>query len=154
VYEVTADGLGSQNAIGAGGRYDNLVKDMGGPELGACGFALGLERIMLSAGQSQPETASQGVFIATMGQAAYEKGFKLADRIRAAGAACGVDHGSKSLKSQMRSADKMGARFVVIIGEDEIKKGAAVLRDMATKEQSEAAFDKIAEIITEKLNKG
>ncbi|MEI6863235.1 MAG: histidine--tRNA ligase, partial [Candidatus Omnitrophota bacterium] len=146
VFEVTSDSLGAQNAIGAGGRYDNLVKDMGGPDMGACGFAIGIERVLLAMGQSQEGAgACAGVFMATLGEAAYLEAFKLADRIRLKGIMCGIDHGARSLKSQMRSADKLGAKFTVIIGDDELKKGAAVLRDMATKEQSEVAFDKLAE---------
>ena len=152
VFEVTSDSLGAQNAIGAGGRYDNLVKDMGGPDMGACGFAIGIERVLLAMGPSQEGMqANAGVFMATLGEAAYLEAFKLADRIRLKGITCGIDHGARSLKSQMRSADKLGAKFTVIIGDDELKKGAAVLRDMATKEQSEVAFDKLAEELVQKL---
>jgi len=152
VFEVTSSSLGAQNAIGAGGRYDNLVKDMGGPDLGACGFAIGIERALLAIGPSEVGAASAGgVFMATIGEAAYAEAFKLANKVRLSGVACGIDHGSRSLKSQMRSADKMGARFTVIIGDDELKKGAVVLRDMTTKEQSEIAFDKLAETVAQKL---
>ncbi len=81
---------------------------------------------------------------------AYTEAFKLADILRHAGVACGIDHGARSLKSQMRSADKMGARFTVILGDDEIKKGEATLRDMATKEQVSVKFDALAGTIIEK----
>ena len=153
VFEVTSPSLGAQNAIGAGGRYDNLVKDMGAPaDLGACGFAIGVERVLLAMEPSQEGARkTAGIFMATIGEAAYLEAFKLANRIRASGIACGIDHGARSLKSQMRSADKMGAAFTVIIGEDELKKGAAVLRDMTTKEQSEVAFDRLAEELIKKL---
>ena len=151
VFEVTSDSLGAQNAIGAGGRYDNLVKDMGGPDLGACGFAIGIERAILATGPSEkPVNMAAGVFMATIGEAAYAEAFKLADMIRHKGIACGIDHGSRSLKSQMRSADKMGARFAVILGEDEIKKGEATLRDMTTKEQESVKFEELARVINDK----
>jgi len=94
-----------------------------------------------------------GVFMATIGEAAYIEAFKLADRIRRSGVVCGIDHGSRSLKSQMRSADKIGARFVVILGEDEIKKGEATLRDMATKEQISVKFEALCGTILEKAGK-
>ncbi len=153
VFEVTSDSLGAQNAVAAGGRYDNLVKDMGAAtDLGACGFAIGIERVLLAMGPSQEGArAAAGVFMATIGEAAYVEAFKLADRIRHSGIACGIDHGARSLKSQMRSADKMGAAFTVIIGDDELKKGAAVVRDMTTKEQSEVAFNKLAEELAQRL---
>jgi len=154
VFEVTSDAIGAQSAIGAGGRYDNLVKDMGGPDLGACGFAIGIERALLALGSSAEETGKpNGVFMATIGEAAYIEAFKLADRIRRSGVVCGIDHGSRSLKSQMRSADKIGARFVVILGEDEIKKGEATLRDMATKEQISVKFEALCGTILEKAGK-
>jgi len=152
VFEVTGPALGAQNAIGAGGRYDNLVKDMGGPDLGACGFAIGIERLLLSIGPSQERPSPAcGVFMATIGEAAHIEAFKLADRMRLSGVACCIDHVAKSLKSQMRSADRMGAKFTVIIGDDELKKGAVVLRDMVTKEQSEVVFDKLAEELIKKV---
>lgn len=154
VFEVTVGSIGSQNAIGAGGRYDNLVKDSGGADLGACGFAIGVERVLLAIGPSKVNGAKPvGVFMATIGEAAYLEAFKLADLLRRSGVACGIDHGSRSLKSQMRSADKMGAPFAVILGEDEIKKGEATLRDMTTKEQTSVSFGALADTITEKLRK-
>ncbi|MCX5679143.1 MAG: His/Gly/Thr/Pro-type tRNA ligase C-terminal domain-containing protein [Candidatus Omnitrophica bacterium] len=154
VFEVTSDSIGAQSAIGAGGRYDNLVKDMGGPDLGACGFAIGIERILLAVGPSgEVVKKAGGVFMATIGEAAYVEAFKLADKIRRLGIACGIDHGARSLKSQMRSADKVGALFTVILGEDEIKKGEATLRDMTTKEQVSVKFEALADAIIEKLRK-
>lgn len=151
VFEVTSDALGAQNAIGAGGRYDNLVKDMGGPDLGACGFAIGVERMMLALGATEDGSKpAAGVFVATIGPEAYDEAFKLADKIRASGIPCGIDHESRSLKSQMRLADKMGARFVAIIGDDEIKKKEVTLRDMSTKEQVPVGFNDLVNFIAKK----
>jgi histidyl-tRNA synthetase len=151
VFEVSCDGLGAQNAIGAGGRYDNLISEMGGPELGACGFALGVERMMMviDARKDPPARQPDGikVFIATLGAAANEKGFALLDEIRNAGISADTDYRSGSLKSQMRAADSMGAKFVVIIGDDEIAKGEATLRNMATKEQQNVRFEALTDCI-------
>jgi len=152
VFELTCSSLGAQNAIGAGGRYDNLIKDMGGADLGACGFAIGVERAILAMAGELPREAASGpdVFIAALGSEAYLRAFKIADELRCAGVSCEIEHAAKSLKSQMRSADKLGARFALIIGDDEIKKSAAVLRDMRTKEQTEINFNGIVGKIKEK----
>ena len=153
VFEASCESLGAQNAIGAGGRYDNLVSDMGGPQTGACGFAVGIDRVMLALGNASAENPAKeesGVFVASIGSDAYKKAFSLLGALRDAGIACDIDYESRSLKSQMRSADKLKARFVLIIGDDEIKKSEAVLRDMRTKEQINVAFDKLIEVIKEK----
>ena len=146
VFEVTHDALGAQDAIGAGGRYDDLVKDMGGPELGACGFALGVERMMLALEEKQSDKKSvhkTNVFVATIGDDAYRKAISILHDLRNSNIPCDVDYEKRSLKSQMRSADSLNAKFVLIIGEDEIKKGEAVLRNMATKEQISIKFEDI-----------
>ena len=153
VFEASCESLGAQNAVGAGGRYDNLTSDMGGPSLGACGFAIGIDRVILSMDKSSG-TASEGkmdIFVASIGKDAYKKSFSLLGDLRNAGIACDMDFESRSLKSQMRSADKLKARFVLIVGDDEIKKGEAVLRDMQTKEQMSIGFDKLTEAIKEKI---
>ena len=150
VFEVTHDGLGAQNAIGAGGRYDNLIHDMGGPELGACGFALGIDRVLMLYAKETILTGQDGpmaVFIATLGKNAYEKGFLLINELRNNEIACDIDFENKSLKAQMRMADKLGAKFVLIIGDDEIAKGEAMLRDMATKEQQCVKFGDVVSTI-------
>jgi histidyl-tRNA synthetase len=150
VFEVTSAALGSQDAIGAGGRYDNLTSDMGGPEVGACGFALGLERMALILDKLLPQKDGRlaiDVFVAAMGDAGYEKAFLLAGELRNSGVSCDMDYENKSLKAQMRRADLLGARFVVMIGEDELKAGAATLRDMRTKEQTSVRFDEVLRAI-------
>jgi len=146
VFEVTHEGLGSQNAIGAGGRYDNLIKDMGGPSLSACGFALGLDRVLM-ARSKEPATAGRtagiDIFVATLGEAAYEKGFLILNELRHGGISSDIDYENSSLKSQMRRADKLGASLVLIVGDEEIARNEAVLRDMRTKKQVSAKFDSV-----------
>ena len=153
VFEVTHEGLGSQDAIGAGGRYDNLVGSMGGPETGACGFALGMDRMMMILQKDAKAAAARPVecFIATIGDAAYEKAFKLLDQLRRLGITCDIDYERKSLKAQMRAADRLGAKFALIIGEEEVSRGEAVLRDMSTKEQSGVGFEELPEKMKEVL---
>jgi len=142
VFEVSHSGLGAQDAIGAGGRYDNLISDMGGPETGAVGFALGLERVLIAAEkegvlQGRPEKKKL-FYIATLGEAAHMKGFEILSALRSSCAGkflFDMGYESKSLKAEMRNADKLKASFVLIIGDDEISKGEAAVRDMQSKEQ-------------------
>ena len=146
--------LGAQNALGAGGRYDGLISDMGGPELGACGFAIGVDRAILALGAAAKDALPKNkvdVFIATLGKASCEKAFALAGQLRDSGISCDIDFEGRSLKSQMRSADAMGARYVIIIGDDELAKGEAVARNMATKEQAMVKFDDLARELKTRL---
>jgi histidyl-tRNA synthetase len=153
VFEVVHKSLGAQNAIGAGGRYDNLVASLGGPELGACGFALGVERTLMAAAKKAeaPGRPPLDVYIAGLGEEAEVRAFKILDELRDEGIACDMDYEAKSLKAKMRTADKLAVRFVSIIGEDELKKNAAVLRDMAAKEQSEVGLDRLVQEIKKRM---
>ena len=150
VFEITHEGLGSKDAIGAGGRYDNLSKDMGGPDVGACGFALGIDRMMLVL-DKKPLSSTMDMFIATIGKAAHSKAFVLLNDLRANGTSCEIDYEDRSLKAQMRTADSLGAKFVIIIGEDEMSKGEVILRDMKTKEQVSIKFSEIINHIKGKI---
>lgn len=156
VFEASCESLGAQNAVGAGGRYDNLISDMGGAQTGACGFAVGVDRVLLSISKEPSEIAAGSridVFVAPLGEDAYKKAFLVLADLRASGIACDIDYENRSLKSQMRSADKAKARFVLIIGDDEVKKGEAALRDMQTKEQVFVGFDKLSATIKGKMEK-
>ena len=150
VFEITHEGLGSKDAIGAGGRYDNLSKDMGGPDVGACGFALGIDRMTMVL-KKDPTIKEIDVYIATIGDSAYLKAFAIMNDLRNSGVSCDIDYESKSLKAQMRAADGIGARFVLILGEDEIVKGEAALRNMKTKEQVAVKFSDITGAVKEKI---
>ncbi|MCX5666554.1 MAG: histidine--tRNA ligase [Candidatus Omnitrophica bacterium] len=150
VFEITHEGLGSKDAIGAGGRYDNLSLDMGGPDVGACGFALGIDRMTMVLGRGK-ESSTVDIFIANIGDAAYEKAFGILNDLRNNEISCEIDYEKRSLKAQMRAADSMGAKFVLIIGEDEIVKGEAALRDMKTKEQILIKFNDMVSKIKEKV---
>ncbi len=137
VFEITTDQLGSQNAVAAGGRYDGLVNELGGPATAAVGFAMGIERIVLLQEIALPEGFRKevDVFIAHLGDEARQAAFPLAFNLRNKGISVETDYGTKSLKSQMKRADKLGASYTFIIGEDELKKGVIKVRNM--KESSE-----------------
>jgi histidyl-tRNA synthetase len=130
-FEVVAQGLGAQNAIGGGGRYDGLVRDLGGPEVAGVGFALGVERLAIVLAAAQVDATARPEFvIAPLGADAEVAGVALAHRLRRAGARVEVQPGERSLKSQMRHAGKLGARWVVILGADELAAGMLTVRDM------------------------
>ncbi|MDD5424557.1 MAG: histidine--tRNA ligase [Candidatus Omnitrophica bacterium] len=134
-FEVTHKKLGAQDAIGAGGRYDNLVEGLGGPAKGACGFALGMERTVMALDELPVLPEGIYLYFATMGPDEYRLAFNIAMELRAQGISCELDYEGKSLKAQMRSADRLGAKYTAIIGEDELKNHTLTLRNMSTKEQ-------------------
>jgi len=149
VFEITHPALGAQDAIGAGGRYDNLVKDLGGAKVGAVGYAFGIERIIIALNKKAAQ--KKPVFIATLGDRAKIKGARLAEIIRKQVLFPVItDVNEVSLKSQMRNADRNHARAVLILGDNEIDKGIIMMRDMVTKEQREIS----EENIIEELKKG
>ncbi len=158
VFEVTQKDLGSQDAIGAGGRYDNLISDMGGPKVGACGFALGLDRMILACKRGirgdEKEKNDIAVFIVSLGEEAFTKAFSLLDELRGNSIPSDISYEDKSLKSQMRMADKIGAKLVLIIGENELSKNEVVLRNMTTKEQLNIPFNDLMKTIKSKLTIG
>jgi histidyl-tRNA synthetase len=133
-FEVVAEGLGAQNAVGGGGRYDGLVKALGGPEAPGIGFALGVERLLLSMQPAaQSERQPPEIFIAALGDAAEAEAVHLAHRWRREGVRVETASAAKSLKSQMRLAGRLDAAHVVIIGEDELGARRFSVRDMAAK---------------------
>ncbi|MCM8790147.1 MAG: histidine--tRNA ligase [Candidatus Omnitrophica bacterium] len=135
VFEITHPALGTQDAIGAGGRYDNLIKDMGGECAGAVGYALGLERIILALkGHAARKPDRNVIYIATLGDAARLEGLKISESLKDGLALPNLvvlrDMGEASLKSQMRSADRQNAKVVIILGEDEMKEKKLTIKDM------------------------
>jgi len=135
-FEIVAEGLGAQNAIGGGGRYDGLVASLGGPSVAGVGFALGVERMVLALRGPESATAFD-LFIAPLGERAEARAFHLARELRREGLRLEIEPGRKSLKSHMRRADKLGAAFVLIVGDNELDRGAALLRDLRGQGQVE-----------------
>lgn len=150
VFEITSTALGSQDALGAGGRYNNLVKQLGGPEVDAVGFALGMERIMLA----MPEEVSTGhageclVYVIPAHESVLPKVFTLVRDIRReVGCACDVLYTAGSMKSQLRQANKVGARYVLILGDEELKEGTITFKDMQKSEQKKIRQSEVMELL-------
>jgi len=150
VFEVTHQDLGSQDALGAGGRYDNLVSDLGGSCVGAIGFALGVERLLLVHSSKFIVHSQNLVYIISLGEEAKIQGLKLLDNLRKNGITSDTDYENKSLKGALRKANDLSARYVLIIGGDELKKNVVTLKDMASGEQKEV---KTESLITELKNR-
>lgn len=148
VFEITTNELGSQNAVAAGGRYDGLVKELGGPDTAAVGFAMGIERIVLLQEKAIPEGFQKNVdvFIAHLGDEAKKAAFPLAYGLRKNGISVETDYGTKSLKSQMKRADKLGANFTFIIGEEELQKGVVKVRNMNESKEEDINLEDIVKL--------
>jgi len=140
VFEISSSKLGSQDAIGAGGRYNNLIKSLGGPDIAAVGFALGLERVMLCL-EDCTRKKNIEVFVTITSKEVESFGFRILKKLRDQGVASDFDYCNKSLKGQMRIAQKKGAKFVVIIGEEEIKDKRVILKNMAESSQEVIKVD-------------
>src|SRR3989338_1086805 len=137
VFEITHPVLGAQDALCAGGRYDNLVKELGGPDLGAIGFAFGMERLVLVREQRTEDRGQNLAYLITLGEEAKNQGLKLLDNLRKSGIQADTDYENKSLKAALRRANGLGALKVLILGEDELKNNVVTLKDMASGDQRE-----------------
>src|SRR3989339_117090 len=147
-FEITSNQLGAQNAVSGGGRYDKLVEELGGKAIPAVGFAIGLERIIELINNQQLTINNDGavkLYIAALGNEARKVGFDLINQARAGGISADMDYLGKSLKAQMKTADRVGAKYVYIIGEAELAKKSAVLKEMKTGEQIELEFSALLE---------
>ncbi|MDP4200275.1 MAG: histidine--tRNA ligase [Bacteroidota bacterium] len=148
VFEVTSPDLGSQDALCGGGRYDNLVEQLGGPATPAVGFGAGIERLLIALEKIWPETPSVAqptVYVVGLGAAARERAFATTSALRAADISASQDHNERSMKAQMREANRDAAKFVYIIGESELAEGAGMLKTMSTGEQEKVPFDSLVE---------
>jgi histidyl-tRNA synthetase len=151
-FEAITPHLGAQNAVGGGGRYDGLMKTLGGPDLPATGFAIGMERlILLLDEQTDVETGPNRLFVACLGEEAQRRGFGLVQELRLRDLFVEMDYESRSLKAQMRRADKLSVTHVLILGEDELARGAATLRNMETSTQEEIPLEGISEQLLSRL---
>jgi histidyl-tRNA synthetase len=143
-FEVTAAGLGAQDAVAGGGRYNSLARELGGPDLPAIGFAIGEDRLLEVLPQEAGPTGRDLVFLASLGDAARERAFLLLQEIRGQGMPAAMDFEGRSLKSQMSLADRLGAAYVVILGDQELDSGQAPLRRMASGEQEVLPLNDLA----------
>ncbi len=154
-FEVMAEGIGAQSAICGGGRYDGLVEEIGGPSTPGIGFAMGMERILAVLDKQNielDEVTENKVVVAALGDLAREKGFQLISELRMYGVMGLMDLLGRGLKSQMKYADRVQARYVIILGEEEIDKNIAIIRDMKLGDQSEIAMESIKDYILKHIN--
>ncbi len=153
VFEVRHEGLGGQDAIAGGGRYDGLIEELGGPHIPAVGFAAGIERLILAMkaeGVEVPPAIVHHVYIAHIGDV-VEKAFEIAEDLRRKNLTVDMDVMDRKLSAQLKHADRIGALIVVIVGENELKKGVIIVKDMETGEQSEVDEDFAVDFVIDKV---
>jgi len=151
VFEISHSSLGAQDAIGAGGRYDTLVQELGGPSIGAVGFALGIERILLATKITLQDIAKDLVYLIPLGTNAKEKVLELLHHLRKEGIRTETDYEGKSLKGAMRAANEQNARFVLIIGDDELQKESVTIKDMQSSIQDEIKLSDCTEELKKRI---
>jgi histidyl-tRNA synthetase len=153
-FEVVSYGLGAQNAVTGGGRYDNLFQEIGGPDIPGIGFAVGMERLVSLLPKGRDFVRYPDLFIAALGDETSHEAYRLANQLHLKGIRAELDYEGKSLKSQMRRANKLKARYALILGEDELSRGKVVLRDMEGKSQEEISLSDVLRVLMEKLMPG
>ena len=149
VFEIIAQVPGGKLTVCGGGRYNGLVQEIGGPDLPGVGFGMGVERLLMVMdllGIEIPRPNVTDVFVCTMGDNARLAGIKLVNQLRRADVKADMDHNKRSLKAQFKFADKCGARYVIVLGEDELAQGVAKLRNMQTHEESDISLSDIDNI--------
>ena len=151
-FEVLAGALGAQNAVAGGGRYDGLVKALGGPDQPGVGFAIGVDRLIdLLAARVQSFEKRPHLLIAALGLKAQDRAFQWIQDFRMQEIRVEMDFENRSLKSQMRRADKLGVLYTLIVGDRELDDGAAVLRNMTTKEQEKVPLQGIIGFVVNRI---
>ena len=145
-FEIQTTSLGAQSAVAGGGRYDGLVKELGGPDIPATGFAIGFDRLTEVSGLTAAEFYREpDIFIAALGEKSSNMAFEWVCALGIEGVRAEMDYSNKSLKAQMKRANRFGVPYVMIVGDDELKQGSAILRNMQTKEQESIPFDDVVE---------
>lgn len=152
-WEIQTTSLGAQSAVAGGGRYDGLVKALGGPETPGIGFAIGFDRLVevMEQLKQAPEPDSIDLFIVALGDAALEKAYHWSSELNLAGIKTDVDFRGKSMKALMKRANKLKAPKVLIVGENELNNNAVILRDMDTKAQADLPVDTLVDRVVEHL---
>jgi histidyl-tRNA synthetase len=146
-FEVKSTALGAQNAVAGGGRYNGLVSSLGGPEVAGIGFGVGFERLIACLPEERKNNFKTDLFIAALGAQAQKFAFSLTNELRRAGISAEMDYADKSLKSQLKRADKLNSSFTLIFGDKEICEKQALLRNMKTKDQQTIPLDDLLESI-------
>jgi len=153
VFEFVSTAIGAQGTVCGGGRYDGLIEELGGNALPAVGFAVGIERLLIvmeQTGAQMPEEKKPTVYIAGMDEKSRMKAFALCDTLRQNGVEAEVDHMERSIKAQFKYADKLGAKFVAVIGGNELAEGVMSVKNMTTGESEKVAFTSVVEYFQNK----
>jgi histidyl-tRNA synthetase len=150
-FELVMGHMGAQNTVAAGGRYDGLVHEIGGPATPGIGFALGVERAISLMDTASLQALKPALFVAALGSQAVELALPLIHGLKSSGIRVDTDYAGSSLKSQMKKADKSGAAYTLILGEQELQSQTVVLRNMQTKEQVSLPFSTIVEELKTRL---
>nr|MCS5641334.1 His/Gly/Thr/Pro-type tRNA ligase C-terminal domain-containing protein [Candidatus Neomarinimicrobiota bacterium] len=153
-FEITSEVLGGQDALCGGGRYDNLVELLGGKPTPAIGFAAGVERILIALNEEIPQSEKNecDIYIITMIQDSIKTGMVIANQLRQSGFRVEMDSLRRSMKSQLREANKMGARYTAILGEEELKRKKVTIKDMGTGDQQTIEIDSIHSFFSELIS--
>lgn len=157
VFEIISSSIGAQGTVCGGGRYDKLVKEVGGADIPGIGFGLGMERLLLvleNEGFKIPEPPLYDVFFCTMGENARKKAFSIVAELRDSGIRADMDHCGRSLKAQFKYADKCGAPYVAVIADDELEKGGVRLRDMRSSTEKDVKFSDLKLLIKQEIANG
>ena len=155
MFEFVSENGGSQGTICGGGRYDGLVEECGGPSVPGIGFALGVERLLMELdiqGVAIEEPPAPDIYIATMGQRAVDLAMQMVYKLRGHGVQAETDLMGRSLKAQMKYADKKRFSYTIAIGDDEIEAGKGVLKDMRTGDQKDVSLDSIVDRLKNQVN--
>jgi histidyl-tRNA synthetase len=153
-FECVHDGLGAQSAIGGGGRYDGLIETLGGPAIGGVGFGLGVDRTCLAVqaeGLKLVDEASTDVFLIPVGPESVARVVGLAGEIRSAGINADIAYDGRSIKAAMKNADRSGAKFAVIIGEDEMANSTAVIKNLVDGSQESLAIESVISVLLDRI---
>ena len=153
VFEFVSNSIGAQGTVCAGGRYDGLIEELGGKPTPAVGFAAGLERLLIvmeNTGVEIPNAEQPTVYIAGMDADCRKKAFELSAKLRANGVFAEIDHMERSVKAQFKYADKIGAKYVAVIGGNELLEGKANVKCMGTGESESVSFDQMTEYFSDK----
>ncbi len=150
-FEFVTTKIGAQGTVCGGGRYDHLIEEVGGPPIPGVGFGLGIERLLLlmeANGAEFPEADKLDVFVAVMGDAAKAYGLKLCRELRAKGLSAEMDTLARNIKGQFKYANRLNAKYTVVIGENELAEGVAAVKDMAKQEQTNVKFEDLYEVLS------
>ena len=150
-FELVMGHMGAQNTVAAGGRYDGLVREIGGPETPGIGFALGIERAISLMDTKNLTPPLPALFVAALGREAAGFALPVILSLKSSGVRVDTDYAGGSLKSQMKKADKSGAAYTLIIGEQEMNSQTAILRNMQTKEQEPLPLAGISDVLKSKF---